>query len=139
MTDEQKALSFLKNAVIVWRKDNLTRAPEYEILKGGRTLFFRDGTGRVYETSAESGFINAYTEDYLNEALLLRKYIGKVMTNSDVQDFLESNEMAELRNEGSDAAKDIKIITATLAALGYDKNWLREVLESRLMESYSRI
>lgn len=139
MTDEQKALSFLKNAVIVWRKDNLTRAREYEILKGGSTLFFRDGTGRVYETSAEAGFINAYTEEYLNEALLLRKYTGKVMTNSDVQDFLESNEMAELRDGGSDAAKEIKIITATLAALGYDKNWLREVLESRLMESYSRI
>lgn len=81
MTDEQKALSFLKKAVIVWRKDNLTRAREYEILKGGRTLFFRDGTGRVYETSAESGFVNVYTEEYLNEALQLRKYTGKVVTS----------------------------------------------------------
>lgn len=119
----------------MWRKDNLTRAREYEILKGGRTLFFRDGTGRVYETSSESGFVNAYTEDYLKEAVFLKKYSGNVMMNSQVNEFLESKEMAELRNEVNDTVEKMKIIIATLAALGYDKNWLIEELEPRLAEN----
>ena len=52
MYEEDRALSLLKRSVLVNGKDSLKRAPEYEVLKGGMTMFFRNGYGDVYETSS---------------------------------------------------------------------------------------
>ena len=112
MNDELRALSFLRKSLIVKQKDTLERASEYEVLKGGATFFFRNGTGEVYETSATGGFINSYTEEYLNEVLMLREYTDKVMANSELQQFLQSREITELYREKSDTAGITRIITA---------------------------
>ncbi len=72
MYEEERALSLLKRSVLVNGKDSLKRAPEYEVLKGGMTMFFRNGYGDVYETSSQGGFINGYSEEYLDIAQNLK-------------------------------------------------------------------
>ena len=134
MYEEERALSLLKRSVLVNGKDSLKRAPEYEVLKGGMTMFFRNGYGDVYETSSQGGFINGYSEEYLDEALELKKYGGQVMWKNDIQNFLDKEELIELRDEKGDITIKSEIITMTMAALGYSKEWLNEMFKPRLIE-----
>lgn len=139
MNDEQLALIFLKSTLKMdWKDTSLTRAPEYEVLKNGGTFFFRNGQGEVYETRANASWIRSYTEEYLDELLTLNKYYGKVMKKKEVQEFLENDALTELLTVSLETEEMARIICATIAALGYNRDWIKELLMPQLMEALKK-
>ena len=70
MDEEINNLNFLKKALWKDPEDNsLKRAKEYEILRGNRTMFFRNGNGTVFEPMPEINTINSYREEDLKKDL----------------------------------------------------------------------
>lgn len=134
MDNELRAILKLKQIFRMDPRDNsITRAPEYEILKGGRTMFFRDGKGKVYETMPDWNNVNSYDEEYLRQAIELVKYSGKTMLREDVEEFLNSPVLEALFCSQEDTDSTIRIICATLEALGYDAEWIREMLVPQMV------
>ena len=136
MTDEEKAIMFLKKALRLCPDDNISRAMEYESLKGGRTMFFRNGKGKVYETMPDWNTINSYDEEYLDQAIILEKYTDKTMLREDVKTMLECKELRDLFYDNSYKSYAVRSVRATLISLGYDRNWIKDMFEPELYKEF---
>lgn len=138
MTDDQKTLLRLKNILRMDSADDSLRiAPEYAPLSAGRTFYYRNGRGTVFETASDVMWVNSYTEDYLNDELMLQKYRGNVMRSEEVQRFLENSALAAIRAKQGESLEAISIICATLFALDYDGDWIEEMFKPCLLKSWS--
>lgn len=139
MTDEMKALMVIKSAFrMSWDDDSLKRAPEYDAFGYTGHYFFRNGKGTVYETEPDESWIRSYKEEDLDEALMLRKYDGKVMTNPEIQKFLDSQSFSSIMAEDCEKELKVRTICATLSALGYDVDWIQEMFRDRLERTLSQ-
>ncbi|MBR0092393.1 MAG: hypothetical protein IJP92_11905 [Lachnospiraceae bacterium] len=136
MDDERKALADLKRAYrIPDNDDSVSRAPEYDVLKGGHTMFFRMGNGKVVEALGWNSY-NSYDEEFLQEALVLRKYTGCTMRRERMQEFLNHSAMKSLFMTGNNNAEKIQGVCAALEALEYSKEWINDYLEPELIRDF---
>ena len=135
MPNEMKALWELKEALPILRNDDsLKRAHEFDSLGRGYSYFFKNRKGKVYEIAPGAGWTHAYTEEAINEILVLHKYRDKVMRNCEVQEFLKSDALTTLEKNDDNVDLIIETICATLAALAYDQDWIKELFRSKLEE-----
>ena len=139
LTDEEKALDELRrNPFCGGRNANFTRVRKYEVLDPGN-MFFRDGKGKAYSIHPGSSHVHTFDEAFLEEDLALRKYRseGELLRQRELDDFFASDSFAELKCKKGDVkavAEKVNTIRAAFAALGYNKDWLREMFVPQLAE-----
>ena len=133
--DESKAIWIIKATFrnIKWQDYTLSRAREYDVLKSKRYMFIRDGKGCVYEVNLEQEYASTYSEEYLNEALILYKYT-KFMLNRETIKFLDNIKIKKVFEDSNDILKTIETICATLIAVGYDENWINDIFKPKLIK-----
>lgn len=80
--------------------------------------------------------LNCYDEEYLDQAIVLDKYKDRTMTREEVHEMLECNDLKEFFSNNGNKSIAMKSVRATLISLGYDRNWISEMFEPELYDTF---